>query len=33
MASAKVNQYIHPVRAFYEKFGFPETADRVYGVE
>ena len=22
----------NPARAFYEKFGFPETADRVYGV-
>jgi len=25
-ASAEVNPNIHPVRAFYEKFGFPETA-------
>ncbi|MEC9360218.1 MAG: hypothetical protein VX985_00110 [SAR324 cluster bacterium] len=33
VASGEVNQYIHPVRAFYEKFGFPETADRVYSVE
>ena len=32
VASAEVNQNIHPARAFYEKFGFPETADRVYGV-
>jgi hypothetical protein len=32
VASGEVNQYIHPVRAFYEKFGFPETADPVYGV-
>ena len=22
----------NPARAFYEKFGFPETADRVYGI-
>ena len=22
----------NPARAFYEKFGFPETADRVYSI-
>ena len=32
MASAEVNQNIQPARAFYGKFGFPETDDRVYGV-